>query len=137
MNFSTPIVLVRFCLIEVLILKPSFLSIVCGVGFVIETLPLVGCGDEIPRQLTGLFQHSLPLGSNLQCLLIASSRTEPWIKTWETRRFNSSEILQQLAKERGTHLRTLSCGQGIRTFRLLISYSEPNHLLNLLQTFSL
>ncbi|OJW46979.1 MAG: type-IV secretion system protein TraC [Alphaproteobacteria bacterium 41-28] len=96
-----------------------------GVGFVIESLPLVGCGDEIPRQLTGFFQHTLPLGSNLQCLLIASSRTGPWINRWEARRHKSSEVLQELAKERGAHLRKLSQGLGMRTFRLLLSYSEP------------
>ncbi|KAB2836096.1 MAG: type IV secretion system protein TraC, partial [Caedimonadaceae bacterium] len=95
------------------------------VGFVLETLPLVGCGDEIPRQLAGLFQHALPLGSNLQCLLIASSRTGPWIKRWEEKRQNSSEVIRELAKERGAYLRALSQGQGIRTFRLLISYSLP------------
>ena len=59
-----------------------------SVGFVLETLPLVGCGDEIPRQLTGIFQHALPLGSNLQCLLIASPHIDPWLKTWERAREN-------------------------------------------------
>src|SRR5229473_1037394 len=51
-------------------------------GFVIETLPLVGCGDEIPRQLTGLFQHTLPMGSNLQCLLMASRRIGSKLDAW-------------------------------------------------------
>jgi conjugal transfer ATP-binding protein TraC len=59
-----------------------------SVGFVLETLPLVGCGEEIPRQLTGIFQHALPLGSNLQCLLIASPHIDPWLKTWEKARQN-------------------------------------------------
>ncbi len=57
-----------------------------SLGFVLETLPLVGCGDAIPRQLTGIFQHTLPLGSNLQCLLIASPRIDPWLKAWEQAR---------------------------------------------------
>src|SRR5438309_11919121 len=57
-----------------------------SVGFVLETLPLVGCGEEIPRQLTGIFQHALPLGSNLQCLLIASPHIDTWLKKWETAR---------------------------------------------------
>src|SRR3990172_5532852 len=82
-----------------------------SIGFVIETLPLVGCGEEVPRQLTGLFQHSFPLGSNLQCLLIASSRVGPTLKTWEERRHSllshegkllsvspeEHEVLQELA----------------------------------------
>ena len=95
-----------------------------SLGFVIETLPLIGCGEDIPRQLTGLFQHSLPLGSNLQCLLIASPRIGPWLKGWEGARRDKSDILQELAKERCAYLRDLAAGKGVRTFRLLISYSE-------------
>ena len=99
-----------------------------SVGFVLETLTLVGCGDEIPRQLTGIFQHALPLGSNLQCLLIASPHIEPWLKVWEGARQNlflneRSDVLQELAKERCAALKNRS---GIRSFRLLISYSEPH-----------
>ncbi|OJW54570.1 MAG: hypothetical protein BGO67_10515 [Alphaproteobacteria bacterium 41-28] len=123
-------------------------------GFVIETLPLVGCGEDIPRQMTGIFQHSLPLGSNLQCLLIASQRIESIVKTWErlrtTNSFNknslnktsvkeasfygTSETLADLAKERCSYLRSLSQGHGIvRTFRLLLSYSEPYALAESLE----
>ena len=95
-----------------------------GKGFVIETLPLVGCKEGMPKQLTGLFQHLLPLGSNLQCLLIASPRIRDWLEVWEGARRNRSVVFQELAKERCAYLKELSKGQGIRTFRLLISYSE-------------
>jgi len=96
-----------------------------SLGFVIETLPLVGCGDEYPLQLTGLFQHSLPLGSNLQCLLIASSRIEERVKTWEHARQGRGEVLEELSKERGAYMRKRARGLGVRTFRLIISYSKP------------
>lgn len=105
-----------------------------SVGFVIETLPLVGCDDEIPRQITGIFQHSLPLGSNLQCLLIASGRIGPRLKTWEAMRGTQSEVLQELAGERCTYLENLAQGQGLRTFRLLISYSQPESSIESLET---
>lgn len=127
-------------------------------GFVIETLPLVGCGEDIPRQLTGIFQHSLPLGSNLQCLLIASQRIESIVKTWEDvrrsdKRSDLKLSLEELSKERGSYLRHLSLGKSsqgkfshgkpsynqesphqstgtsVRTFRLLLSYSESNSSL--------
>src|SRR3990167_167989 len=62
-------------------------------GFVIETLPLVGCGDDIPRQLSGIFQHTMPLGSNLQCLLIASPRVGASLKKWEDMRCGRSDVL--------------------------------------------
>ena len=48
-------------------------------GFVFETLPLMGSSEQIERQLTGIFQHTLPEGSNLQFLLLASQRIEPWL----------------------------------------------------------
>lgn len=119
-----------------------------SVGFVLETLPLVGCKEEIPRQLTGIFQHALPLGSNLQCLLIASPHIDPWLKKWEHARCalslnqsslsehplggirlnrsplnGQSDALRELAKERCLAFKNRS---GIRTFRLLLSYSEPH-----------
>ena len=102
-----------------------------SIGFVIETLPLVGCGDKEPRQLTGLFQHSFPKGSNLQCLLIASPRIGPVLKNWEEARqalspHVRSEVLQELAKERVSFMKDLCRGQGVRTFRLILSYSEPS-----------
>lgn len=96
-----------------------------SVGFVLETLPLVGCGEEVPRQLTGFFQHTLPLGSNLQCLLIASPRIEKFLESWHKPRSKKSEILKELAEERRTYLRQ---AKGIRTFRLLLSYSEPQEI---------
>jgi conjugal transfer ATP-binding protein TraC len=104
-----------------------------SVGFVIETLPLVGCGEDIPRQLTGLFQHAFPMGSNVQCLLLASSRIGSSLNTWEQARVGSplngdSEILEELAKERATYIRQLARGYGVRTFRLILSYSEPGSL---------
>ncbi|MDP4154223.1 MAG: type IV secretion system protein TraC [Bacillota bacterium] len=102
-----------------------------SIGFVIETLPLVGCGEDVPRQLTGLFQHAFPLGSNLQCLLLASSRIGTSLNAWENARVGgplngSSEVLSDLAKERAAYMRHLSRGRGVRTFRLILSYSEPS-----------
>ncbi|MBA3814819.1 MAG: TraC family protein, partial [Alphaproteobacteria bacterium] len=100
-----------------------------SVGFVIETLPLVGCGEDIPRQLTGLFQHAFPLGSNFQCLLLASSRIGAALNTWEKARIGRSDVLEELAKERVGHMKQLAMGRGVRTFRLILSYSEPSHLV--------
>lgn len=112
-----------------------------SVGFVIETLPLVGCGEDVPRQLTGLFQHAFPMGSNLQCLLLASSRIGASLNTWENARAGNplnggplnggplnggSEVLKELAKERSSHIKKLAMGHGVRTFRLILSYSQPN-----------
>lgn len=113
-----------------------------SLGFVVETLPLVGCGEDIPRQLTGIFQHSLPLGSNLQCLLIASQRIESSVKAWEQARTGCSEIIEELARARSSYFRKLSreSSQGsahqtsVRTFRLILSYSEPQTSIDSLES---
>ena len=102
-----------------------------SLGFTIETLPLVGCGEDIPRQLTGLFQHTLPLGSNLQCLLIGSGRIASSVGAWESIRLTRSDVLQELAKERSSYLKSMAQHPGgVRNFRLLLSYSEPKGSLH-------
>ena len=40
-----------------------------NVGFVIETHPLVGCSEEMQREISGLFQHTLPEETNIQFTL--------------------------------------------------------------------
>ncbi len=122
-----------------------------SIGFVFETLPLIGGGEEIQRQLTGIFQHTLPEGSNLQFLLIASPRIEDWLLTWQTPRIGSNNIgpndielndirvnsiIENLALGRCKYLRklaTLPNGNSpyrLRTFRLIISYSQEGNSLN-------
>ena len=100
-----------------------------GCGFVLETLPLVGLKEEGERQLRGLFQHTLPAGSNLQFLLVASHRVEEWLTPWQQARSKEGEVLKKLAQQRTDYLRNLAltCERGtqrIRTFRLIISWSQ-------------
>ena len=100
-----------------------------GCGFVLETLPLVGVSAESERQLRGVFQHTLPAGSSLQFLLVASHRIEEWLTPWQQARSGEGEVLKKLAQQRVDHLRklALSCERGtqrIRTFRLIISWSQ-------------
>ena len=100
-----------------------------GVGFVFETLPLVGAGEEAERQIRGLFQHTLPEGSCFQVLLVASHRIEDWLKPWEQLRKDTSPLLGLLAEKRTAHFRTLafqgdSRGQRVRTFRVIVSWSQ-------------
>jgi conjugal transfer ATP-binding protein TraC len=101
-----------------------------GAGFVLETLPLVGAGEDVERQLRGLFQHTLPLGSNLQFLLIASHRIEEWLIPWEQARQGDNDVLQKLATQRTAYFRKLAFSTNtrqqtrVRTFRLIISYSQ-------------
>jgi conjugal transfer ATP-binding protein TraC len=101
-----------------------------SVGFVIETLPLVGCEEDKALQLTGIFQHLLPLGSSLQCLLLGSARIGKGLSAWEEAREGRGSILKTLAKERTSYIRDLARGGGVRTFRVLLSYSQPKSSLD-------
>ncbi|MHB1910419.1 MAG: TraC family protein, partial [Nitrososphaerales archaeon] len=101
-----------------------------SVGFVFETLPLVGADTSIERQLEGLFQHTLPQGSNLQVLLIASPRIEEQLQTWQSPRLKQGGVFQTLASKRIEFLRTLAIQSSLqssyrlRTFRVIVSYSQ-------------
>lgn len=85
-------------------------------GFVLETVPLVGAGEEIQHQLNGLIQHTLPLGSSLQILLVASPHLDHFYDYWEKGR------TMPFAKERVRFLKN----KPFRNFRVLISYSAPD-----------
>lgn len=104
-----------------------------SIGFVLETLPLVGSDDEIQQQLEGLIQHTLPLGSSLQFLLLASCRLEHFFNMWKQPRLRATPMLKRLAEERVGFLNQNPHHQGEeirRTFRVIISYSEPTPALN-------
>lgn len=96
-----------------------------SLGFVLETLPMAGFDPDKLPQMTAIFQHLMPLGSNLQCLLVASPRVENWIGQWEAQRRDKSEVLRKMATKRAEYLRQLVPQEGLRTFRLIISYSLP------------
>lgn len=40
-----------------------------SVGFIFEISPLVGNSEEMQREITGLFQNTLPEGSSIQFML--------------------------------------------------------------------
>lgn len=98
-------------------------------GFVLETIPLIGSSEQIERQLTGLFQHTLPEGSHIQFLLLASQRIEPWLTRWKMPRFEHPlPIYKTLAEKRVKFFEAKTKSQGnipfcIRHFKIIISYS--------------
>lgn len=92
-------------------------------GFILETVPLVGAGDEIQQQLEGLIQHTLPLGSSLQVLLLASPRIHGVLDHWKEPRLLQSHMLQMIAQERVDFLNKADLS--LRSFRVILSYSEP------------
>jgi hypothetical protein len=71
-------------------------------GFILETIPLIGSSEQIERQLTGLFQHTLPPGSHIQFLLLASQRIEPWLTVGSCHALNIPAYLQNLGREKSS-----------------------------------
>ena len=97
-------------------------------GFVIEFPPLVGCSPEIEKELSGLFQHTLPEGSSIQFLLWADSKIEPFLNHWQETRVRG--IFSTLASKRVSFLKENSTSfknmASLRNFRCIVSISLRN-----------
>lgn len=104
----------------------------CGVGFVLETDPLVGSTEEMQREISGLFQHTLPENSNIQLCLWADPRIDPLLNRWRDLRGDKGEILKELAARRTEHLQQKVFKESgiapLRNFRCIISYSQEGGL---------
>lgn len=106
-----------------------------SLGFVLETLPLVGCTEEMQREVSGLFQHTLPEGSNLQVMLWADPHIGSILEQWEAPRRSQQETLALLAQNRTTFLKdqvynSQNFPYTLRTFRCVLAYSQKGHTRN-------
>lgn len=103
-----------------------------SVGFVLETHPLVGCTEEMQREISGLFQHTLPEESNIQFTLWADPRIGDLLSYWTEIRKQQGEIFSKLAERRAAHLAKMVFETQemapIRNMRCLISYSQKGNL---------
>jgi conjugal transfer ATP-binding protein TraC len=101
-----------------------------GVGFILETYPLVGSSEEMQREISGLFQTTLPEGSNIQFMLWADPRVGDILKDWRSIRDNQGDALNKIAKSRESYLRSLVFEEAkdsqVRNYRCIISYSQKN-----------
>jgi len=95
-----------------------------SVGFVLETIPLVGSTEEMQRELQGLFQTVLEEGSTLQVLLWADPHIDSILETWEEAKQEAPEVLQGLAAHRKEFWKGYSGKLPARNYRVIISYSE-------------
>ena len=103
-----------------------------SVGFVFETSPLVGCSEKMQREISGLFQHTLPEGSSLQFILWADPRIGGILEAWKGARSHigngTPDIFRTLAQRRVDFLARQAFDSTLpvplRNFRCLISYSQ-------------
>lgn len=105
-----------------------------SVGFVIETHPLVGCTEDMQREISGLFQHTLPEESHIQFILWADPRIGDLLDTWAGARHPQGPVFEKLAEGRRAHLgrRVFSGEEGAppRNLRCIIAFSQPGDLEN-------
>ncbi len=104
-----------------------------GVGFVLETYPMVGCTEEMQREISGLFQHTLPEGSNIQFILWASPQIGGILQNWQSVRdsLGNGGIFGKLAERRTSRLNDMVYGSShlaglptLRDFRCIVAYSQ-------------
>ena len=69
-----------------------------SLGFVIETLPLVGASEEMQREVSGLFQHVLPEESSLQIILWADPHIGDFCDAWQKAREGRNPVIESLAQ---------------------------------------
>jgi conjugal transfer ATP-binding protein TraC len=105
-----------------------------SVGFVLETNPLVGCTEEMQREISGLFQHTLPEGVNIQFTLWADPRVGSFLEKWANARKGHGEVFEALAKRRADHIGKMVFDDidfaPPRNFRCIISFSKKGDLEN-------
>ncbi len=110
-----------------------------SIGFILEAVPLLGSSEEIEKQLNGLFQYVLPIGSNLQFLLLASPKIAPKLAIWEEARQGQGELFKKLATKRREFIEKMVMGDfgeecNARIFKILISFSCPGTKLDPVKT---
>ena len=99
-----------------------------SIGFVLETSPLIGCTEAMQREISGLFQHTLPEGSSLQFLFWADPRIKGLLEAWASARTQAAEIFHVLAQKRISFLEKQvfesEHSLPLRNFRCIVAYSQ-------------
>ncbi len=106
-----------------------------SLGFVIETLPLVGASEEMQKEVSGLFQHVLPEESSLQIILWADPHIGDFCDTWQKAREGRSPIIENLAQKRSSFLKqqafySKQSPYCLRTFRCFLAYTQSVESVN-------
>ena len=98
-----------------------------SVGFVLETPPLVGASEEMQKEVSGLFQHSLPVESSLQVILWADPHIGHFLENWEAVRKGS--LMENLSQRRAAYLEKMAFHSplspySLRNLRCFLSFSQ-------------
>lgn len=99
-----------------------------GIGFILETTPLVGNTEKTQTELSNIFTQILPVESSIQVMLYADKNIDHLMDAYVKVRENSSHTLQQLAIRRSEHLKQLALQSHLspyvlRDYRCFLSVS--------------
>lgn len=94
-----------------------------SLGFLIESIPLVGCNEKTEKDLESLFTEILEEGDAMQFLLFADHRVENFLSSWVNAKTTSQEIYKWLSENRKQYFLNAETTT-TRNFRLLISFSR-------------
>lgn len=102
-----------------------------SIGFVLETLPLIGASEEMQKEVSSLFQYILPEESSLQVTLWADPHIGDLCDGWKAVRAEQKPIIQKLAERRAEFLKDMAFNSPqspyvLRNFRCFLSYSQPD-----------
>jgi conjugal transfer ATP-binding protein TraC len=98
----------------------------CGLFF--ECTPMMGVTNGMDAALAALFQEILPVGSYLQCMLVADHRIDGFLQNWRAGVKSDNEIIRELADRRVKYFQDNALNKGYRMFRVFISYSQEGQL---------
>lgn len=98
-----------------------------GVGFVIETIPLVGGDENSQKELGGLLEEILEEGVSIQCLLLADHKVDHYLRNHAMIRASHGELYYEIMKQRAAYFRNthLTCP---RFFRFILSVSMKEEM---------
>jgi conjugal transfer ATP-binding protein TraC len=104
-----------------------------SLGFVIETLPLVGASEEMQKEISNLFTMMLPDGSSLQVILWADPHIGNRLDSFLKARESSTEVLQELSQKRVDYLKKFAHTSPfkpyvLRNFRIFLCFSMERSL---------
>lgn len=99
-----------------------------SLGFVIETLPLVGSSQEMQKEISNLFTMVLPDESSLQIMLWADPHISGRLESFLQTRKNAPIMLQSLAQKRVDYLKQFPFRSPfkpytLRNFRVFLAFS--------------
>jgi conjugal transfer ATP-binding protein TraC len=100
-----------------------------SLGFVIETTPLVGCSQNMQKEISNIFNLILPEESSLQVVLWADPHIDDLLDDFVKVRSQAPSVLQTLMQKRKTFLNSFAYKDGfqrLRNFRVFLSFSLPS-----------